>query len=76
MLWDRGYWELEGKRSSGEALSKGDFKFTLEGKRLRGGFVLVRMASNRERSKRINWLVIRHREQFASRPRTPWSREA
>src|SRR5271163_4256366 len=65
MLWDRGYWEPEGKRSPEQALAKGDFKFTLEGERLHGGFVLVRMANDRERSKRTNWLLIKHRDQFA-----------
>ena len=65
MLWDRGYWEPEGKRSPEQTLAKGDFKFTLEGNRLHGGFVLVRMANNRERSKRTNWLLIKHRDEFA-----------
>jgi bifunctional non-homologous end joining protein LigD len=65
MLWDRGYWEPEGKRSPEQALAKGDFKFTLEGNRLHGGFVLVRMANNRERNKRTNWLLIKHRDEFA-----------
>lgn len=65
MLWDRGYWEPEGKRSPEQALAKGDFKFTLEGQRLRGSFVLVRMAKDRERTKRTNWLLIKHRDQFA-----------
>jgi bifunctional non-homologous end joining protein LigD len=65
MLWDRGYWEPEGKRSPEQALAKGDFKFTLDGARLHGGFVLVRMANDRERSKRINWLLIKHRDEFA-----------
>ena len=49
MLWDRGYWEPEGKKSPEQALAKGDFKFTLEGERLHGSFVLVRMANDRER---------------------------
>ena len=65
MLWDRGYWVPEGKKSPEQALAKGDFKFTLEGKRLHGGFVLVRMAKDRERSNRTNWLLIKHRDQFA-----------
>lgn len=65
MLWDRGYWEPEGKKSPEQALAKGDFKFTLEGERLHGSFVLVRMANDRERGKRTNWLLIKHRDQFA-----------
>ena len=65
MLWDRGYWEPEGKKSPEQALAKGDFKFTLEGERLHGSFVLVRMANDRERGKRTNWLLIKHRDEFA-----------
>ena len=65
MLWDRGYWEPEGKRSPEQALAEGDFKFTLEGERLHGSFVLVRMANDRERGKRTNWLLIKHRDEFA-----------
>jgi bifunctional non-homologous end joining protein LigD len=65
MLWDRGYWEPDGTRTPEQALAKGDFKFTLEGERLHGGFVLVRMANDRERGKRTNWLLIKHRDEFA-----------
>ena len=65
MLWDRGYWEPDGTRTPEQALAKGDFKFILEGQRLHGGFVLVRMANDRERGKRTNWLLIKHRDEFA-----------
>ncbi|MBL8579264.1 MAG: DNA ligase D [Mesorhizobium sp.] len=65
MLWDRGYWEPEGKKSPEQALAKGDFKFTIEGERLHGSFVLVRMAHDRERGKRTNWLLIKHRDEYA-----------
>ncbi|MBL8581586.1 MAG: DNA ligase D, partial [Rhizobiaceae bacterium] len=65
MLWDRGYWDPEGNRTPEEALAKGDFKFTLEGERLHGSFVLVRMAHDRGRGKRTNWLLIKHRDDFA-----------
>ena len=65
MLWDRGYWEPEGAKTPEQALAKGDFKFTLEGERLHGGFVLVRMAKDRDRGKRTNWLLIKHRDEFA-----------
>ena len=65
MLWDRGYWEPDGTKAPEQALAKGDFKFTLEGERLHGGFVLVRMANDRGRGKRTNWLLIKHRDEFA-----------
>ena len=65
MLWDRGYWEPEGNRTPEQALAKGDFKFTLEGERLQGSFVLVRMRNDREGGKRTNWLLIKHRDDFS-----------
>ena len=65
MLWDRGYWEPEGRQNPEEALAKGEFKFRLEGHRLQGSFVLVRMANDREQSKRTNWLLIKHQDEFA-----------
>ncbi|MFG1267430.1 DNA ligase D [Xanthobacter sp. DSM 14520] len=65
MLWDRGYWEPEGKMSPEQALAQGDLKFTLDGERLHGSFVLVRMANDRDRGKRTNWLLIKHRDEFA-----------
>lgn len=65
MLWDRGYWEPEGKKSAEQALAKGDFKFTLEGERLHGSFVLVRMRNDRHGGKRTNWLLIKHHDDFS-----------
>jgi bifunctional non-homologous end joining protein LigD len=62
MLWDRGYWEPEGNRTPEEALAKGDFKFILQGKRLQGSFVLVRMRHDRDGGKRTNWLLIKHHD--------------
>ncbi len=65
MLWDRGFWEPEGGDTPEKALAKGDLKFTLDGKRLKGSFVLVRMAKDRDGGKRTNWLLIKHRDEFA-----------
>src|SRR3981189_3036837 len=62
-LWDRGYWIPEGDPHEG--LKKGDLKFTLEGERLRGSWVLVRMRGDRFGGKRTNWLLIKHRDAFA-----------
>lgn len=64
MLWDRGYWQPEGNKTPEQALAKGDFKFTLDGARLRGSFVLVRMRS-RDGEKRTNWLLIKHNDDFS-----------
>ena len=43
-------------------LRKGDLKFKLDGERLKGGWVLVRMRNDREGGKRNNWLLIKHRD--------------
>ncbi|HEX7200671.1 MAG TPA: DNA polymerase ligase N-terminal domain-containing protein, partial [Dongiaceae bacterium] len=65
MLWDRGYWIPEGNRSPEEALAAGDLKFSLEGRKLHGSWVLVRMKGDRFGGKRTNWLLIKHKDQFA-----------
>jgi bifunctional non-homologous end joining protein LigD len=59
MLWDRGYWEPEGDPH--KMLKKGDLKFRLDGERLHGSFVLVRM-KRRERERTDNWLLIKHHD--------------
>ncbi len=61
-LWDRGYWIPEGAKSPQDALHSGDLKFTLEGERLRGSWVLVRMRQDRYGGKRTNWLLIKHKD--------------
>ena len=65
MLWDRGYWAPEPGTDAHEGLEKGDLKIVLEGDRLHGGFVLVRMKHDRNGGKRNNWLLIKHRDEFA-----------
>src|ERR1700675_794466 len=42
-LWDRGYWMSEGDSPPQTALQAGNLKFRLDGQRLRGSWVLVRM---------------------------------
>ena len=64
MLWDRGYWEPENGGDPHEGLKKGDLKVVLDGERLKGSFVLVRM-KRREREKHDNWLLIKHHDGWA-----------
>jgi bifunctional non-homologous end joining protein LigD len=69
LLWDRGTWTPEGRKSPEEALAEGDLKFTLDGEKLHGSWVLVRMkndradAHNRGQGKRTNWLLIKHHDE-------------
>lgn len=65
LLWDRGYWQPEGKISPERQLEKGELKFALDGERLRGSFVLVRMRHDRDGGKRTNWLLIKHRDEHS-----------
>ena len=64
MVWDTGTWSPE-VSDVDEALKKGELKFTLNGKKLRGSWVLVRTRSF-GRSGGELWLLIGHRDKFAS----------
>jgi bifunctional non-homologous end joining protein LigD len=63
MIWDNGTWEPE-VEDVDAALKKGDLKFTLYGKKLRGSWVLVRLRP-RPGEKRASWLLIKHRDEHA-----------
>ena len=64
MVWDKGTWEPE-QADPQAALEKGDLKFTLFGKKLKGSWVLVRTRGFGSSSK-PSWLLIKHRDQYAS----------
>jgi bifunctional non-homologous end joining protein LigD len=59
MIWDRGTWTPE-TDDVNRALSKGDLKFTLHGRKLTGSWVLVRIRGERQ------WLLIKHRDAAVS----------
>jgi bifunctional non-homologous end joining protein LigD len=65
MLWDRGTWTPEDSDVDA-SLEKGELKFSLAGKKLRGSWVLVRTKLGYGRSSKPQWLLIKHRDQFAS----------
>ncbi|HVY87202.1 MAG TPA: DNA ligase D, partial [Caulobacterales bacterium] len=64
MLWDRGFWAPEPGYDPAKGMKKGEIKFVLAGKKLKGGFVIVRL-KRREGEKRDNWLLIKHRDEYA-----------
>lgn len=64
-LWDRGYWEPIGDTSPQEQLKRGELKFSLDSERLHGSWVIVRMKGDRYGGKRTNWLLIKHRDEYA-----------
>ncbi len=61
-LWDRGYWDSDDPDAG---FKKGDLKFTLDGEKLHGSWVLVRMRHDRNGGTRTNWLLIKHRDEYA-----------
>jgi len=64
MVWDNGTWEPE-VEDVDAAIQKGDLKFTLRGKKLKGSWVLVRTHGYGSSSGK-SWLLIKHRDQYAS----------
>ena len=69
MLWDRGTYSYGGSDPDPigglrRGYQKGDFKFVLQGKRLRGSWVLVR--TRRDEKGKAQWLLIKHRDEFAA----------
>jgi len=64
-LWDRGYWQPLETDDPAAALRKGELKFQLDGTRLHGSWVIVRMKHDRTGGKRTNWLLIKHRDEYA-----------
>jgi bifunctional non-homologous end joining protein LigD len=64
MVWDKGAYETDG--SAAEQLAQGELKFVLHGKKLQGGFVLIRTGLKstgalRQRS----WLLIKRQDEYA-----------
>ena len=64
MVWDTGTWTPESPDIAA-ALKKGDLKFQLHGKKLRGSWVLVRTHGFGSSSGK-SWLLIKHRDEYAS----------
>src|SRR5437879_3435251 len=59
MGWDRGYYDLEGDLGALRQLEKGEIKFSLNGEKLRGSFVLVKL---KQSEKGNEWLMIKHKD--------------
>ena len=67
MLWDQGTWRPE-VDDIDAALEKGDLKFTLDGVKLKGSWVLVRTrgwGSKSPTGESRSWLLIKHRDDWA-----------
>jgi bifunctional non-homologous end joining protein LigD len=67
MMWDQGTYTSPGQEDDREdalreGYRKGDFKFVLRGKRLKGSWVLVRTRAGGDKSRQNQWLLIKHRD--------------
>ena len=72
-VWDAGTWaplmppgkhsRADMEKAADALLNKGDFKFSLKGRKLKGEFVLVKTRSRRPGSKGNEWLLIKHRDE-------------
>jgi bifunctional non-homologous end joining protein LigD len=76
MVWDKGTYTAAGdegdpEEALREGYRKGDFKFVLRGKRLRGSWVLVRTRGWGDRSRQGQWLLIKHRDDEADSDTDP-----
>jgi len=59
MVWDRGSFLVEGTLDAERQLQKGELKFVLNGEKLRGSFVLVKLKHS---EKGNEWLLIKHKD--------------
>src|ERR671914_61628 len=64
MLWDQGTWKPE-TDDVDAALKKGDLKFTLDGYKLKGSWVLVRTGGRWGGGDGRSWLLIKHKDEWA-----------
>jgi bifunctional non-homologous end joining protein LigD len=59
MVWDRGTFRVEGTLDALRQLERGEIKFSLNGEKLRGSFVLVKLKHSQKGNE---WLMIKHKD--------------
>jgi bifunctional non-homologous end joining protein LigD len=59
MVWDRGTFRMEGNLDALRQLERGEIKFNLNGEKLHGSFVLVKLKHS---EKGNEWLFIKHKD--------------
>ncbi len=67
MVWDRGTFRVEGKEHAARQVERGEIKFGLNGEKLRGSFVIVKLKHS---EKGNEWLMIKHKDGAAD---TNWN---
>lgn len=67
IIWDQGEWEfVEPGDDPVAALKSGKLTFRLLGKKMFGEWALVRIGGRQKADKGNEWLLLKHRDQFAS----------
>ncbi len=59
MVWDRGTFSVIGDANASKQIERGEIKFNLNGEKLRGSFVLVKLKHS---EKGNEWLFIKHKD--------------
>jgi bifunctional non-homologous end joining protein LigD len=59
MVWDRGTFQAEGKADAATQIESGEIKFSLNGEKLRGSFVIVKLKNS---EKGNEWLMMKHKD--------------
>ncbi len=65
-LWDRGDWRSQTGNRPGYDFGKGVLKFVLHGRKLKGGWALIRVGA-RSGDARKSWLLVKERDREAKR---------
>ncbi len=74
MVWDEGNYLALGATDSKESdkmiqagIRKGELKFVLNGKKLKGGFAMVKIKDRNPRGKNNSWLLFKERDNYANK---------
>ncbi|MFW6149603.1 MAG: DNA polymerase ligase N-terminal domain-containing protein [Atribacterota bacterium] len=73
IIWDQGQYQNQSKTKMSEALKEGKIKIWLEGKKIQGGYNLVRIGKNQQEKEQ--WLLMKADDEKADARRNPTSTE-
>jgi bifunctional non-homologous end joining protein LigD len=65
IVWDRGTYDVTEDVPIAQQLAQGKIAVVLKGKKLRGGFALIRTKMAGGGSRREHWLLIKQRDEYA-----------
>ncbi len=66
IIWDTGTWELIEGKDPAKELRAGKLAFRLNGRKMFGEWALVKIAGREKSSRGNEWLLIKHRDEFAN----------